>query len=119
VFGALFFHQRINRLGSSAGLQLFLQRRLEIHHRNRARFQFHVRQFRIDDGTQNEVPRNRPSTVEIERRQDRLQRIDQQCRLATAAAFFFSTAEAQILSDLELLGDAQQMPLPHQMRAQF
>ena len=49
VFRAFLFDQFINRLRSASRLHRLLQRGLEIHHRDRAGLQFHVRQFRLHD----------------------------------------------------------------------
>src|SRR6266849_1054970 len=119
VLRPFFFHQPIDWLAHSCGLQPFLQRRLKIHHRDGAGLQLHMSQFGLYDRPQNKVARRRPSAIEIQCSQDRFQRVHQQSGFIAAAALLFAAAQAQIVADLELLGHAQQVPLPNQMRAQF
>ena len=119
VFGAFFFHQRVNRLRPTSGLQRFLQGGLEIHHRHGAGLQLHLGQFRLHNYAHNKVSRHQPAAIEIECRQDSFQCVDLQARLVAATAFFFAAAETHVMSDLQLLGYAQQMPLSYKMSAKL
>src|SRR5713101_683242 len=102
VLRPFFFHQPIDWLAHSCGLQPFLQRRLKIHHRDGAGLQLHMSQFGLYDRPQNKVARRRPSAIEIQCSQDRFQRVHQQSGFIAAAALLFAAAQAQIVADLEL-----------------
>ena len=119
VLGAGFFHKYIRCLRTTHGLQRFLQRRLKVHHRDAADVRVHTLQLWNDDAFENKSPGGLQPAIEINGRQNRFQRIDQQRRFSAPAAFFFAAAQAQIVTQLQRLRHADQMTLADQVGAQF
>ena len=61
---------------------------------------------------------SRPAS-KIHRAEHGFQRVHQERGLVAAPAFFFAAAQAQVLAQIELLGDMDQMVLADQVRPQL
>ncbi len=96
-----------------------LQSGFEIRHRQRTAAAFHALQFRRNDAAQNEITRDLQAAVQINRRQNRFERVHQQGGLTTASTFFLAAPQPQIVTKFQLLRHANQMPLADQVRPQL
>ena len=119
VLRSRFLHQNIGGLRHAQSLQRFLQRRFEIGHGERAPLPLHrsssgARMSRRINSRAGSI-----SAVQINRRQDRFQRINQQRRLAAPSAFFLAPAQPQVVAQLKLLSYSNQMPFTDHVGAQF
>src|SRR6202021_3121953 len=114
-----FLPQHIGRLCPSQSLQSFLQGRLEIGHGQRAAFTIHALEFRRQNLAHDKFADRLHSSVEVNGCQDGFQSVPQKRRLASATALLFTSPQAEIVSELQLLRHLDQVPLTHEMSAQL
>src|SRR6202022_4242607 len=84
-----------------------------------AAFALHSCQFGGYDFAHHELARRLESSIQIYRRQDGFQRIDQQSRLAASSALFFASPQSQVVAKFQLLRYLDQMPFADQVGAKF
>ena len=119
VLRPCFFYQHIRRLGHAQSLQSFLQRRLEIGERQSPAFPLHPLQLWGEDLAHHEFARRFQAAIQVDRRQNCLQCVHQQGRLAPATAFFLSPPQPQVMSQLQPLRHPDQVPFAHHVGPQF
>src|SRR6202008_4161415 len=89
------------------------------HDRHAATLRIHARQLRSNHRLQNEPPGDFESTVEVEGRQDRFQRIHQQGGFQASATFLFAPPKAQIIPQPQRLRDLDQVSFAHKVSAKL
>ena len=123
VVRAALVGQDILRLACADCLQPLLQRGLVVADRagertapiQRAR---QLRLGRLYDMPHDEVTRRRQPAIQIHRRDDRLQRVRQQCRLLLPAGVLLPAAHAQHRPQLDAHSHLREVPAAHQRCAQ-
>src|ERR1700733_15227859 len=119
VFRSGFVHQHVRRLRDAQTLQRFLQSRFEIVHRQCPAVALHPFELRRQNFPQNEFAGGFHSAVQVDRRQNRLERVHQQPRLRPSAAFLFAASQPQVMPQLESLRYSDQVPLTHHVGAKL
>ena len=119
MFRSSLLDEHVSRLRQTQTLQCLLQCGLEIGDRKRPAATLHPFHLRCDHIAQNEIASGFKPAIQINRCQNCFESIDEQGRLAAAAALFFTASETQIVAQFQLLRHLNQMPFADQMSPQF
>src|SRR5581483_2879476 len=120
MFRAFLLYQNIRRLGSSGGMNRFLEGGLVIGaETGPGGSSGNFVELGSENGLENELTRCVHTAIEIKGGQNGFQGVHEQGGFVAAPAFFFSPAEAKKASEIELLRHLDEVALADQVGAQL